>query len=262
MKLRIFEKKILILVIGILLILSLNFFSKEVKGFFYSVSLPIQKSFWVMGNKTSCFFGAIFEAENLKKENQELRLKLQELLAENVSLKDIKNENQTLRESLQIGLPKDFELILAQVIGKDVSQDTLLLDKGSRDGVSPDMPVITQQKVLLGRISEVYEKFSRVSLISNKNSSFDAEIPDMNISGVVRGQGSSKLALEFILQDKEVKEGDLVVSSSLGGIYPSGLLVGLVKDVEKSDVESFQRTGISPFFNIGELEKIFIIINY
>lgn len=256
------KKKTLTVMIGVLLILSLNFFDGEVKGFFYSVSSPIQKLFWGIGDRVSDFLSAVFQAEDFKKENEKLKIELQEVLTELNYLRESRKENQILREGLEIGLQREFRLIISEVVGKDLTQDSILVDRGFRDGVLKDMPVITQQKALLGRVAEVYDKFSRVLLISSKKSSFDARISESDISGVVKGQGGAELRLEFIPQDKEVKEGDLIVSSSLGGIYPSGLIVGLVKDIEKSDLEPFQRAELSPFFDIKNLEKIFIVVDY
>ena len=256
------KKKILIVIIGLLIILSLNFFQKEVKGFFYSFSAPIQKSLWGAGDRVSDFFESIFRAKNLKKEAEELKLKNQELLAENVSLQNLKKENQILREALEIGLEKDFKLELAEVIGKDIGQDSLLINKGLKNGISEGMPVITQQKAILGKITEIYENFSRVRLISNKESSFDAEIIERDILGVVRGKGGLKIYLDLIPRQKELKEGDLVTSASLGGIFPQGLLIGLIKKVKQRDVSSYQQAEISPFFNVEEIENVFIILNF
>jgi len=256
------KKKILIVIMGLLVILSLNFFQKEVKGFFYSFSAPIQKSLWGAGDRVSDFFEGIFRAENLKKEAEELKLKNQELLAENVSLQNLKKENQILREALEIGLEKDFKLELAEVIGKDIGQDSLLINKGLKNGISEGMPVITQQKTIVGRITEIYENFSRVRLISSKESSFDAEIIERDILGVVKGKGGLKIYLDLIPRQKELKEGDLVTSASLGGIFPQGLLIGLIEKVKQSDVSFYQQAEISPFFNVEEIENVFIILNF
>lgn len=262
MKLSSKRGKILIVIIGILVILSLNFFQKEVKGFFYSVSAPIQNNLWGTGDRISDFFEGISGAENLKKETEELKLKNQELLARNVSLQNLKKENQILREALEIGLPEDFKLELAEVIGKDIGQDSLLINKGSKDGIAEGMPVITQQKVILGKTTEIYKNFSRVRLISNKKSSFDAEIAERDILGMVKGKGRLKIYLDLIPREKELKEGDLVLTTSLGGIFPKGLLVGLVQEIKRSDVSPYQQSELSPFFNIEEIENVFIIFNF
>ena len=269
----------IIIIIGLLLIFSLNFFQKEVKGFFYFISSPIQRTFWRAGDRVSDFFELIAEIENLKREadehsfidtlrcawaNEELKLKNQELISQIAQLIELEKENKVLREALEIGLEKEFKLSLAEVVSKDISQDSILINKGSKDGIANNSPVITQQKTLVGKIGEVYENFSRVILISNKESSFDAKIsdPENDISGVVNGKGNLQLFLDFVPQEKEIKEGDFIVTTSLGGIFPKGLLVGQIGKVLRSDIEPFQQAKIRPAFDIRELETVFIITDF
>ncbi len=260
------RRKIIKFLISFIIVLSLifllNFFQKDVKSFFYSLSTPVQKFFWQIGDSTSDFLNSLFRINSLKKERDELNLENQELLAEIAILKDLKNENKILREALDVGLQKDFKLILSQVIGKDVSQDFLLIDKGSEDGVSKNMPVITQQKVLLGKISEVYKNSSKVMLISDKKSSFDAKIQEKDISGVVKGEGNFRIIFDLIPQDKEISQGDTIITSSLGGIFPSGILVGQIKNIKKSDVEPFQDIEIKPNFEITGINTLFVVSRY
>jgi len=189
------RKKTIFIILGaILIIVVLNFYQKSVRNFFYLISSPIQKLFWRAGDRVSDFFETIAEYKNLKKENEVLQSRITELLAENAVLSELKKENETLRTALNLGLEKEFKLTLVQVIGKDISQDSLIIDKGSKDGVKENLPVITSEKILVGRISsgEVYENFSKVALISNKESSFDAKIANSDIEGVVKGKGNFK----------------------------------------------------------------------
>lgn len=254
--------KILIIIFGILIILAFNFFQKEIKTFFYTISSPIQKSLWQTGDVISDFFGGMVKTKDQNKENEELRLKIQELSGEKAELKDLEQENEILREALRIGLQKDFKLSLAEVISKDISQDFVLINKGSRDGILKDMPAITQQKVLCGKVSEVYEKFSRVMLLSDKKNSFDVKIMDKEIYGLIEGEGNLRLFLDFIPQGEDLREGDLVVTTQLSKIFPKGLLVGQVKEVLKGDIESFQQAEIESTFKIKDGQILFIILDY
>jgi len=273
----------LVLLIIFLVILNLTPVSKRVKNFFYFISSPIQKILWKTGDKASDFFETVANIKNLKKENEELKLKIQELLAKNAKIPELEKENKILREALEIGLEKEFKLVLAQVIGKDISQDSILIDKGLKDGVTNNLPVITQQKSLVGKISEVYENFSKVILISNKGGAFNAQISRIDeavassspfanarvgeeglaedISGLVKGKGNLQLFLDLVPKEKEIQEGDLIITSSLGGIFPKGLLVGQIQKIKKSDIEPFQQAEIKPAFEINELETIFIILS-
>jgi len=257
------RNRVWILIILIFLFaFGLNVFVKEIKGFFYSFSLPIQKVFYQAGEKTSDFLLNIIKTQDLKDKADQLELKNQELKAQVISLEELEQENKSLKQALDIELEKDFKLSLAEIIGKDISQDFIMIDKGIKDGLSKNMPVITEQKILVGKISEVYDRFSKVILISNKESSFDAQIMSLFYSGIIKGRGNSKLLFELIPQEEEISQGDVVVSSVLGGIFPNDLLVGEVKAIRKSDLESFQIAEIEPFFDISQTKNVFIILDF
>jgi len=262
MKLSPAKNKILIIFIGILIIISLNFFKKEVKNFFYFISAPLQKVLWGAGDNTSNFFIGIFQGKAIIKENDDLKQKVQKLVSEISVLKELKTENDFLRESLSIGLEKEFELKMADVIAKDISIDSLVVNKGKKDGISEGNPVITSQKVLVGKIGEVLDNFSRIILISNKDSSFDAKVSDSDAYGVVKGKGHSDVWLEFIPKEKEIKIGDTVLTSPLGGIFPKDILVGEISEAQKSDVEPFQKAKIKIYAKIQDLKTVFIIIDF
>jgi len=251
-----------ILVILIFLAINLTGASSQVKDFFFNVSSSFQKTMWGVGESVSDFLGSLFRGSYLEKRVSELELENQRLLVEVVSLGGLEKENASLREALRVGLEKDFELELSRVINKDIFQDSLLIDKGSEDGISEGFPVITSQKILLGRIGEIYGDFSEVVLITNKNSSFDAMIFEKDIYGVARGEGGLGLLLDLIPKEREVIEGDLVFTTALGGIFPEGLLVGQVKEVRKADVEAFQEAEISSSFDLGSIEEVFIIKDF
>jgi len=262
---------ILVLLIVFFAVLNLTNLSRGIKNSFYSASMPIEKKLWRAGDSVSDFFAGIFAMKDLKKEVDELRLKNQELFAEIVALNEIKKENETLRAALSIGLEKEFQLTLAQVVSKDISKDSILIDKGLKNGITKNLPVITSQKILLGRIGEVYEDFSEVILVSSQESSFDVKVispsvlpeeDETSVYGVAKGKGNLEIYLDLIPKDKEISEGDFIVTAALGGIFPPGLLAGIIKKIKKSDAEPFQTAEVSSAFNLGELDKLFVITNF
>jgi len=256
------NKILIVIILVILLIISLNFFQRGVKNFFYLISEPIQKWLWREGIRVSNFFEGILEIKNLKIENEQLKLKNQELLTENTELEELKKENEALREALNFGLEKEFELKICEIIGKEISQDSLFVNKGSRDGIEKDSPVITQQKTLVGKIEKVYENFSEIKLLTAKENSFSVKVFEKDIFGLARGKGNLKLILDLIPQEKEIVTGDKVFTSAEGGVFPKNLLVGEIIKVKKSDIEPFQEIEIEPAINIKDLESLFIITNF
>ena len=252
---------IILTVAGILLVVNITGFSKKIKNFFYSASAPIQKIFWRAGNNVSTFFETILEIKNLKQKKDNLEIENQRLLSEIAKLKELSKENVELREAMGIGLQKEYNLSFAAIIGKDTSQEFIVVDKGSNNGIAENMTVITSQEILIGRVAEVYENFSRVQLISNTKSSFDAKVQDKDITGLLKGEGSQRVLLDLVPTDKEISEGDIVVTSELGGIFPAGILIGKVASIRKSDTKPFQQAYLNTFFKLKELDKVFIIIS-
>lgn len=269
------KKFIFLLIFLAVIMFGLNFidYSKNIKNFFFFLSSPIQKPLWRAGENLSNFFAGVLETKILKEELIKLYLKNQELFGRLVETIELKKENEALRKALNLGLEEEFQLIFTQVISKDVFEDSILINKGKRDGVLEGFPVITEEKILLGRIGQVYDNFSEVVLISNKKSTFDIKIitleerqdneNDFNeVYGVAKGGGSFKLYFDLVSKEEEFFQEDLVITSVLGGVYPYGLLVGRIKTIKTSDVEAFQTGEIEPIFRVGNLDYLFIIVDF
>ncbi len=260
--------KILIgIIVFLILIGILNLFQKQFKNFFYFISEPLQKTFWNAGSNTSNLLGSFLSINNYAKENEELNAKNQELLNEIISLQQAKAENQALREAANIKQENKFKIVLADVVGVDSYQDFILINKGSDDGILENMPVINEQKVLFGKIFKVYNKFSRVMLVSNQNSVLDIKIQkDDEISppiyGIVRGRGNFSAFLDTVPLDSEVKNDDILITSSLEGVFPRGLLVGKITEVYKDDLKPFQTAKIELLSNLKQIDKLFVITDY
>lgn len=253
---------VILLIIAFFYFLNLNGFLSPFKNFFYSITSSTQQKIWNKGINVSDFFSGIVNAKNLKKEIEDLKAKNQELVAQIAALEVLKKENENLRQSLNIGLEKEFQLKLSYITSKDVFEDSLLINVGSKDGIKKGMPVITKEKTLAGRTGEVYENYSEVILITNRKSSFDAQISEKDIFGVVKGTGNSGLRLELIPKDKEVLSQDIVISTALGNVFPKGLLVGEVGEVKKSDLEPFQSAELKPVFEFNRADILFVITNF
>lgn len=253
---------IIVLIIIFFFVLNLSPVSGQMKDFFYSISEPVQAWFWKEGSVMSDFFETISEAKRFKEENERFELQNQELIIKDIEIEQLRKENEVLRTALNLDLKQEFDLKISQVIGKDISEDFLIIDKGSGDRLSLGFPVITQQKSLVGKITEVYDNVSKVQLLTSKNSSFDVEIFEKEIYGLAKGNNNLKLLLDLIPWEEEVKIGDKVITSVLGGNFPQGLLVGEIKDIRKSDIKSFQEAEIKPGFEIRELDYVFIITNF
>lgn len=242
--------------------MNFSFLEGPIKNSVYLASQPAQRIFWGAGIQISGFFERLSGLDSLSRQNRELKTHYEEIIAENLQLKELRKENDALREALGLELEKEFDLITADVLGKDIGEDDLVINKGADDMVEPGFPVITSKKAVLGRVAKVYKNFSKVALITNKESSFDARIVDDGIDGLAKGQGDLRLVLDFVSKDKEIKPGSVVTTSSLGGIFPKGLLAGTIGAIDKNDVETFQKAEVIPAFEINKLDSVFIVMEY
>ena len=254
-----FRIGVIIFIIIAILVLNLSPFSRSVKGFFYSLSEPIQVWLWEKGIKTSALFQGFLKADDLTKENMFFKSENQKLLGQNIELEQLKKENESLRIALGLGIEQEFNLEIAQIIAKEMFNDYLVINKGFNDGIRIGFPVITENKVLVGRISELYENISEVELLSSKNNSFDIEIFEKEIYSLAKGSGDFKIVLDLILKEENIEIGDKVISSVIGGNFPGGLLIGEIQDIEKSDTVAFQQAQVKPSFNINDFKTLFII---
>lgn len=258
------------ILIGIVLFIAfigfLNIFQKPLKNLFYFVSQPIQKLCWKAGSNTSTFLGSLINFRGLYKSNEELVNENRRLLEELAILQDVKTENEALKELINGGLEKDYSLVVSDVIGLDSYQDFVLINRGLEDGIKEGMPVVNSQNILFGKVLNVYKNFSKVILISNKNSVLDVKIQKETkgdpILGAVRGLGNLNGYLDLVPLESEVLPEDVLVTSSLEGNFPKNLLVGRVVEAKKDDLKPFQTASIRFFFNIKQTEKLFVITNY
>jgi len=232
--------------------------SAALKNAAYLAVEPLQRSTWQAGAQLYAAVGPVFKSSEIGRENERLREQIAKLIGEKVAIEDLKKENELLRQSLHLELNAEFDLKLANIVGKDVLSDILLLDQGSRNMIEIGMPVITSQRGLVGKITKVYPNFSEVTLISEKDFSFDVKVGDDKVDGLVKGKGGFVSFVDLVPKDMQINQNDAVYTSGLGGIFPAGLVVGMIDRVNKNDVETFQSAAIIPAFNANTGRQVFI----
>lgn len=266
-KQNLFWKKILTRSVILLLVLMfLNIFNAEVKNSFYFLFSPLMSSLERSGNGIIIFFKSLANSQYSESQIDNLREENQRLLSKISLLQTALGENRDLGEALYNTRGDKMEVILSSVIGLDFSNGFILVDKGLDDGLVENMPVISSNKVLYGRVIRVYKNFSQVMLLSNKNSVFNARIQSYDpsrsaVQGVVKGNGTSFLQLDSVDPEAEINDGDIVITSGLEGVFPKDLLVGTIISKNKDDQKPFQTAQIQPFFG-KDTENLFIITNY
>ncbi len=250
------KKRIITFALLVVLFYIINaFLGVQIRNFVYVKSESLQAFLWKSGGE------AAFERKNQAELNKKLTEENQKLLSDLADLEKARAENDSLREALGLGLNKDFELIMGEATAKDVINDSLLINVGSKTGVMKGFPVVLSSKVLLGKVIDVYPDYSRVLLVSSKDNLIDVEMPDSQGFALSRGLGAMKVMLDMFPKDKQLNEGSLILTSAMGGNYPSGLVIGKVKNVQKSDSDAFQKADIELSFDLSTISKVFVIRN-
>lgn len=192
------------------------------------VGSAVAAPFNAIGNVFSNLTASQDTLDELKKQNEELTSKVAEL-----------SEAQKTAERLEglVGLQSTYNLksTAARIVGAsgDAWTSTVTIDKGSADGLTINMPV-TSSAGVIGQIIEVSAKTSTVRLIGDENSGVSAMVQDTRAQGMLQGQADGTLRLEYVSVDSDVKVGDIIVTSGIGGVFPKGLPLGTVSSVEKS----------------------------
>lgn len=256
------------LVLSLLIISSLTLLNhrgllKVPQDILYKTIAPIQNTTYKLSSKASSLIKFLASIGELYQENGELKQENTELLSEIVHLRDVVQENELLRE--QIGLPKlGFEeMILADIIGQDLSNlgKYFLINKGEKDGIRKDAAVIAAGNVLVGQVVETTASFSKVRSITDPNSRINALIQESSVTGLVKGERESDLIFDLIPQGEIIEKGNIVVTSGLAGLFPPGLLIGQIRRVISSDIQIAQMAKVKPAVDFNGLKKVFVIDN-
>lgn len=188
----------------------------------------------------------------LRRENQTLRVRLQEERA-------VAQRTESLRQLLELRERAGVETIAAEVIGAAPAPDvrSYSIDKGSSDGVRKDMAAISPAGVV-GRVILPSARAAQVQLLIDRNAAAAALIERTRAQGIVLGQHSDTLVMEYVPGTADVRRGDLVVTSGIDGIYPKGFVIGTVELVERGP-GSFHRISVRPAVDFSRLEEVLIV---
>ncbi len=211
------------------------------------------------------YFQRISSLRTAQSENDVLKQRIQELEIEVQSRESLAVETQRLRSLLELKEQTDFDIMAAQIIGRDPSAwfDTMIINRGSSDGVRLNMPVVTKGG-LVGRVSAVSFLTAQVHLITREKVSEGGVIGELGASnalGVVSGTGKRELLeMGYVPGSVEVKVGDSVYTTGQEGIYPPGLKIGEIVEVRTGSATVPQQIFIKPSANFSALEEVAVIL--
>lgn len=254
--------------IGIMLYAALSS-STAVSSGLGAILSPIQRASESISSWVRERIDMLINAGDYYEENQRLRDEINELNSQMVDYIETKQENEHLRE--MVGLAQSSPGIEfsepCTVIGRTANDifGSFFIDKGTKDGVSINDPVVTKDG-LVGFITEAEYTYSRVTPITSNELSIGVYCVRTGETGVT--QGSFELAEEGILSmiyvplDCEMSEGDIIVTSGYSGLVPKGLVVGKIGETEIAPNGLSRIAGVTPSCDAAELKTVYVIVDF
>lgn len=198
---------------------------------------------------------------DVRHDNLRLRERIARLEDENLQYKEaiVASERfQRLRDFRERG---DVPMVPANVVAQDVSPyfRSVIISQGTSAGIRAGMPVITDLG-LVGVVAGATPQNAKVLLAIDLQSRIDAYVQRTRARGTVRGRSGELCDFGYVLRDDDVREGDTLLTSGLGGLYPKGLVVGRVTRVERKPYGLFQTAEVRTAVDFGRLEEVFVLL--
>ncbi len=231
-----------------------------------TVLAPFQRITSWVGGQVNYVTANIWEVVTVHRQNKMLRNEVEQLRNQNLQATEFAAENERLRALLgyKQSVPQ-FDLVAARVIGREMATWTsmIIIDRGKRDGVDKDMAVMTE-KGLVGTVVESSFNSAKVQLLLDPRSAVGTLVqrPESRVAGIVEGNPSDPMMPRMINipRNADVTEGDIIVTSGFGGIYPKGLVVGTVGDVQNDSGGLLKIAFLDPAVDFQKLEDVAVIV--
>jgi rod shape-determining protein MreC len=198
---------------------------------------------------------------DVRVENDVLRRQLSDLQIQLQQQRALADRSRQLERLLEMRDRTPLATTAATVIGAGASPDfwTMTVDKGSSDGLRPDMAVLAPEGVV-GRIITPSARAAKVQLLIDRSAAAGALIERSRAQGVVIGTGDARvLRMDYVSERADVRTGDLVVTSGIDGIYPKGFSIGRVERVERSS-SGFSAIDVRPSVDFSALEEVLVVV--
>ncbi len=257
---------IVILIIVNIVALSLNYKRRDPSHSIGQVGIFLVAPFQDVVSRSIGFVRNIwthyFFLVSVSKDNVKLTRALRHSESKNRQCIETEFSNYRLRKLLDFQETVNSQVLFSSVIGKDPSPwfKTLMIDKGMADGVVKGLPVMIPEGIV-GQVTDVTKYYSKVLLIIDQNSAVDALVQRTRARGIVKGESAGQCIFKYALRKRDIKVGDVLISSGLDGVYPKGLRIGSVTGVVKRTSGIFQEVTVEPFADFEKLAEVMVFID-
>ncbi len=210
-------------------------FSKTISTGFVVVSLPVIKIVSLPFNVTIDLLTNFQELIEARKDNEILKAENEKLQSFYIDSLNISRENKELRQTLQFITSKSSNYKVGRIIGRSqkVFSQTLFIDVGKNRGLK-EGSLVSGNHGVIGRVAEIFEDKARLILATDANSRIPIITSKARVRGILSGNNSGVMEILYLQKNHNIKAGDMVFTSGDGDTLPAGVLIGVVKRVDKS----------------------------
>lgn len=201
-----------------------------------------------------------FALKEVRRDNERLQRDVAQLQVRLQQEQALSSQTRTLQELLDLRGRTDLTTTAATIIGAGASPEfrTVSIDKGTGDGLRPDMAVIAPDGVV-GRVIMPSARASKVQLLIDRNASAGVMIERSRAQGLVMGTGGDRLRMDYVQGAADVRVGDRVVTSGIDGIYPKGFVIGQIESVQRG-AGAFSSIVVRPSVPFSSLEAVLVVL--
>jgi rod shape-determining protein MreC len=220
---------------------------------------PLEKMLAWVQTSSGGIWHNYFYLRGVRAENRELKREIERMRLEQARISQDADQARRLQALLAFKEQFISQTMAAQVIGSSGSElsRSVYIDKGERDGIKPDMAVISKDGIV-GKVLRVYRSTSLVLLIDDQTSGVGSILDKSRLQGILRGMSSGEVMLEKVMSDETVPVGEQVLTSGGDGIFPKGLPVGTVTKVAPGN-DLFLNIHVRPAADLSRLEEVLVV---
>ncbi len=224
------------------------------------VAAPVQKALNASVKSVSDSWYHYLFLVGVEDENKKLKKKNDELKSQLLLYQEGFLEAQRLRNLLSLKNGHDFVFIPARVVGREqvALSKTFLINKGTAHGLNTGMAVMAAPG-LVGRVIAASWHVAKVLPIIDESSNIDAIVQRTRLQGIIHGAGTRGCVMKYISKTQDIQEGDIIITSGIGGVFPKGIMIGQVSHVDKQEAGLFLRINVTPSVDFSKLEEVSVI---
>ncbi|MBF0184525.1 MAG: rod shape-determining protein MreC [Magnetococcales bacterium] len=229
---------------------------------------PLLRLFQTPVAASQSLAGRIQGMQHIEQENHKLKLELDRLNSLSVRLEELSLENQRLRLLLGMRPSQSTQELVARIIGNTSSAfaRSFLIDAGQEEGVNNDTTVLgISAKAgggLLGRVVQSSPHSALILALPDYNSRIPVMVQRSRIRAIVSGRNKPLLEMEFVPKGSDIKPGDLVITSGVGGIFPKGIPVGRIHAIAATEETGmFHLISVKPLVDFDRVEEVRLLLN-